>query len=76
MAKTKLNDIKKQVKQQDEDNYGEETMSGSSPDPESDDNVAETLEKTVGTDLKSGDEFNLEQEVKKDERDRRTKPKI
>ena len=76
MVKPKASDLKKQIKKQDEEVYGEETMSGSSPDPESDDDVAETLEKTVGTDLKRGDEFNLEKEVERDEKARRTKPKI
>ncbi|MCH7641381.1 hypothetical protein IID22_04245 [Patescibacteria group bacterium] len=75
MVKPKASELKKQIKKQDEEVYGEETMSGSSPDPASDDDVAETLEKTVGTDLKSGDEFNLGEEVERDERARRTKPK-
>jgi len=76
MSKAKIYDINKQVKQQDQDNYGEETVSGSSPDPGSDDDVAETLKQTVGVDLKRGEEFNLAEKVKKDERARRTKPKI
>ena len=76
MSKAKIYDIKKQVKQQDQDNYGEETISGSSPDPESDDDVAEVLKQTLGADLKRGDEFNLAEKVEKDEKARRTKRKI
>lgn len=75
MVKPKRSDLKKLIKKQDDDTYGENTMSGSSPDPESDDDVSETLEKTVGTKLKRGDEFSLVEEIAKDEKDRRTKPK-
>lgn len=73
MVKLKTTYLKKQIKKQDLETYGEESMAGSSPDPESDDDVAENLEKTVGTKLKSGDEFDLEKEVRIDERSRRSK---
>lgn len=75
MVKPKWSYLKKLIKKQDDDTYGENTISGSSPDPESDDDVSENLEKVVGTKLKRGDEFNLADEVEKDEKDRRTKPK-
>ena len=73
---SRRDDIKKQIKKQDNENYGEETISGSSHDPESDDDTAKALEEAVGTDIKQGQEFSLKDEVEKDERARRTKPKI
>lgn len=67
-------DIKKQIKRQDDEIYGESTISGSSPDPESDDNTREILEKTVGNKINPGDPFVLADEVIKDEKARQPGP--
>lgn len=68
---TKRDDIKKQIKQQQDDVYGDSTVSGSAPDPEADDDVEEILEEVVGTDINPGDEFHLADEVMEDESIRR-----
>ena len=69
---TKRDDIKKEIKRQDEEVYGEETMAGSSPDPESDDDVAETYKKVIGHEPKKGE--SLADEVDEAERSRRGQP--
>ena len=63
----KRDDIKRQIKKQADEIYGEGTISGSSPDPDSDDNVADSLEDAVGGKINPGDEFHLADEVLKDE---------
>ncbi len=67
---SKRDDIKKQLKQQADDNYGEATVSGSAPDPDSDDNTRENLEEVVGGNINPADEFHLADEVMKDEESR------
>lgn len=67
---SKRDDIKRELKKQQDEVYGEGTMSGSSPDPDSDDNVMDVMEDTVGPDINPGDEFHLADEVMKDERAR------
>lgn len=70
MVKAKASDIKKQVKQQDEDLY----QDGLRDDPESDDNTKENVEKTFGTKLDAGETFDMRKEVDDDEKARRTMP--
>ncbi|MFC1649581.1 hypothetical protein ACFL2C_02585 [Patescibacteria group bacterium] len=67
----KRDDIKKQIKKQQDEVYGESTVSGSAPDPASDDDVVENLKDAVGADINPGDEFHLADEVLKDENARR-----
>jgi len=76
MVKAKAKDIKKQIQQQDKDVYGDTTISGSSPDPESDDDVEKVVEEVTGEKPKQGEEFSISDEVEKDEKARRTKPEI
>lgn len=64
-------DIKKQIKKQNDDFYGDETASGSSPGLDTDDDTVKNLEDTVGTKIKPGDEFYLADEVIEDEEERR-----
>ena len=67
----KRDDIKKQLKKQQDEVYGEGTIAGSSPDPGSDDNVGDALEDAVGGKINPGDEFHLADEVMKDEEARK-----
>lgn len=63
-------DIKSQIKKQQNEVYGEETQSGSAPAPESDDNTLTNLRDVVGDDINPGDEFFLADEVMGDEKSR------
>ena len=63
----KRDDIKKELKRQEDEVYGENTISGSSPDPDSDDDVMTNLEDAVGAGINPGDEFHLADEVMNDE---------
>jgi hypothetical protein len=73
---SKFKKLKKQVREQDDIVYGEETISGSSPKPESDDDIEEILEEVMGDDIDFLNGFSLEEEVKKDEKARRTKKNL
>lgn len=53
MARQKLKDIKKEIKEENELNYGEETISGSQPSTDSDDDVQVVVEKTFGKKITS-----------------------
>jgi hypothetical protein len=76
MAKAKIKDIKKQIQQQDKNVYGDTSISGSAPDPESDDDVEEVVKEITGEKPEQGQQFNISKEVEKDEKARRTKPEI
>lgn len=80
MVKQKAKDVKKEVEEVQDEIYGEETISGSSPSPESDDDVGEIMEKTMGADaaedLEENKPHTLAEEVERDEKKRRTKPEI
>lgn len=80
MVKPKAKDIKKKVKEQDEEVYGDTSISGSMPDPASDDDIDEALEQTLGKDSaeEAGEHktHTLAEEVEDDEISRRTKPEI
>ena len=71
MTKQDIEDVKKEIKENEDRFYGEETISGSSPRPDSDDNVAEALEDVIGNPPKRGKAFSLAEEVEKDEEERR-----
>ena len=66
MVREKLKKIKKRIAQEQRGVYGEETASGSSPSPESDDDTASMVKDIVGNKPKSGKPFSLAEEVNKD----------
>lgn len=72
----KRSDLKSKIKKQDDEVYGESAISGSAPDPGSDDDAEEVLKEAVGVDINQGDEFHLADEVAKDEKQRRSKWKV
>lgn len=73
MGVSNKDDIKKQLKQQNDQVYGDETVSGTMPDPESDDDIAESVEDVMGADaekdIKEHKPFNIGEEVNEDEED-------
>jgi len=66
--------IAKQVAQQDDDFYGDETYAGSNPAPQSDDDVDEMMEKEIGNVPESSDPLDIAAEVDHDEEDIRHNP--
>lgn len=63
---SKKDDIKKQLKKQNNEVYGESTVSGSAPDPSSDDDVEQAVKDTFGSNINPADVFHLADEVQKD----------
>ena len=67
-------DVKKQLKKQDDEFYGDQTVSGSAPDPESDDSVEDIIEEVMGEDASAkimdpdDDGFSLADEITEDEK--------
>lgn len=70
MAKQKLKDVKEEVKKQDEEFYGDVSLGSGSPDPETDDDTEEALEKVVGGDIDPEKPFSIADEVENDEKGR------
>lgn len=70
---SKRDDIKEELKRQEEEFYGDETVSGSSPDPESDDSVETMVEDAMGEDASANvsdpkaSGFNIADEIEGDE---------
>ncbi len=71
MTKQDIDDIKKELREDEDRFYGEETVSGSSPRPESDDDVKEMVKEVIGNPPEEGKPFSIAEEVKKDEKARR-----
>lgn len=68
MARQNPADIDELLKKEDDDVYGEGTASGSAPDPESDDNVAENVADVTGEEpTASAWGFNMADEIAEDE---------
>jgi hypothetical protein len=69
MAKTQTEEIKKQIEKQNEEVYGDESVSGSSPDPEvvQEETTSEMVKDVIGNRPKK--DFNLGEEINKDEED-------
>ena len=65
---TKRDDIKKQIEEEDKRVYGETSISGSMPDPGSDDDVGEMYKKVVGHEPKGK---TMAEEVEEAEKVRR-----
>jgi len=72
MVKAKAKDIKKQVQSEDKAVYGEEAMGGSSPSPDSDDDIGEMYKEIIGHEPKKGE--SIADEVEEAERFRRGQP--
>ena len=73
MARQKPKDIEKELKKQDDEVYGEETVSGSSPRPASDDDTTDNLKDVIGNEPKNDKPFTIAEEIEADELDRRGK---
>lgn len=73
MAKQNPDDIRRELEEQDDEFYGDETVSGSNPDPDSDDSVSEMMTDTVGDDFDETEDLDIAEEVKEDEEDLREK---
>lgn len=78
MTKPDPDDVKRQIQKQDDDVYGDETVSGSSPRPGSDADTEKNLEDYVGSDVNEGvdEPINTAKEVHDDERARRGGKKV
>lgn len=74
MVKQKAKDVKKEVEEQEKRNYGDETISGSSPDPSSDDDVDEVVEEITGEEPGMFEPVGIAEEIDKDEKALHTKP--
>ncbi len=73
MVKQDIDEVKKEIRENEDRFYGEETVSGSSPRPDSDDDVAEMIKEVIGNSPEEGKPFSIAEEVKKDEKARREK---
>jgi hypothetical protein len=69
--------VKQQIQQQNDDVYGDETYSGSSPRPDADDNIDDIVRDAMGKDavedIDNRKPFNLADEIEEDEKDIRSK---
>lgn len=68
MAREDIEDVKNELKENEKRFYGEETVSGSSPSPESDDDVKEMVREVIGNTPKEGKPFSIAEEIEKDEK--------
>ncbi len=68
MAGEDVDEVKKELKENEDRFYGEETVSGSSPRPESDDDVKEMVKEVIGNPPEEGKPFSIAEEVNKDEK--------
>lgn len=71
MPRMKVKDIKREVNKEEDEFYGEETETGSSPKPSSDDDVEKDLENVIGPDAKDilnkRKPFDIDEELDKDD---------
>jgi len=74
MTRQKPRDIEKEFQKQDDAFYGDETVSGSSPRPTSDDDTVDNLKDVTGNKPDDSKPFTIAGEVEADELDRRSKP--
>lgn len=75
MARAKVDEVKKEVQEELDEVYGEETAGGSQPKPNSNSDVEITVGKTLGWDavkkIKKHKPFLIGEEVEEDEKRRR-----
>lgn len=67
MVKPSADDIKKEVEEQDDEVYGDESFGGHAADLESDDDVDKIREAYMGDKLKENEELDLASEIVADE---------
>jgi hypothetical protein len=72
MTKQPIKKVKEEIEKEEKEFYGDETISGSSPSPESDDDTQKAFEDIIGHEPES--DTGLEKEVKAAEDSRRGKP--
>jgi hypothetical protein len=72
MTKQDIKKVKEEIKKEEKEFYGDETISGSSPSPESDDDTKEAFKDIIGHEPKS--DTSLEEEVEAAEDSRRGEP--
>ena len=77
---SKRDEIKKELEEQEEEFYGDETVSGSSPSPESDDSIEKMMGDAMGEDAADDvsdpkeDGFNIADEIEEDEEEAMESP--
>ncbi|HEX6977438.1 MAG TPA: hypothetical protein VF185_03775 [Patescibacteria group bacterium] len=69
MPKLKPEEIDEKVKEQNDEVYGEETVGGSQQGLESDDDTEKAVADVTGNQPKENEEFNIAEEIDKDEKD-------
>ena len=67
MARQNPNDIKKELEQLEDENYGDETISGTNPRPDADDDIDANMIDAVGSDFDEDKPLNLADEIEDDE---------
>jgi hypothetical protein len=74
MVKQKADDVKKEVEEQEDEFYGDATISGTAPDPSSDDDVDEVVKEVTGEKPEQFEPVGIAEEVDEDEKALHTKP--
>lgn len=72
MARQRPDDVQKEIEELEDENYGDETVSGTNPRPDADDDVEDFVKDTVGSDFDDEDDLDIAEEVKEDEEDIRS----
>lgn len=67
MARQRPDDVQKEIEELEDENYGDETVSGTNPRPDADDDVEDFMEDVVGEDFDEDKPFNMGDEVNEDE---------
>jgi len=67
MARQRPEDVIKEVNQQEDDNYGDETISGTNPRPDSDDDLEKVMDDVVGSDFDEEKPLDIADEIEDDE---------
>lgn len=74
MVRQSARDVRDEVKKQEDEFYGDSTISGTAPDPSSDDDVDEVVEEVTGEKPEEFEPVGIAEEIDKDEKARHTKP--
>jgi len=74
MARQKPDEVEEELQKDEDRFYGDQTVSGTSTHPDSDDDVEEMMSDVVGEDFDENEEVGLAEEIQEDEEDLRGKP--
>lgn len=67
MARQSPDDVQKEIEELEDENYGDETISGTNPRPDADDDVEDFMEDVVGEDFDEEDDLDIADEIEDDE---------